>query len=107
MSTFDKREEGFESKFAHDEELRFKAHARRNKIVGLWAAGKLGLAGAAAESYAADVVTADLDRPDSDGVFIKLRKDFDDKGVAQSDHQIRRTMEDAMAKAVEDIQAGR
>ena len=107
MSTFDKREEGFESKFAHDEELRFKAHARRNKIVGLWAAEKLGLTGAAAETYAADIVTADLDKPASDGVFIKLRKDFDEKGVAQSDHQIRRTMEDAMAKAVEEIQAGR
>jgi len=107
MSTFDKREEGFENKFAHDEELRFKAHARRNKLVGLWAADKLGFTGAAAETYAASIVTADLDRPGSDGVFVKLRKDFDDKGVAQSDHQIRRTMEEAMAKAVEDIQAGR
>ena len=107
MSGFDKREEGFESKFAHDEELRFKAHARRNKLVGLWAAEKLGLAGAAAETYAKDVVTADLDKPNSDGVFNKLRKDFDDKGVAQSDHQIRRTMEEAMAKAVAEIQTGR
>ena len=107
MSGFDKREEGFESKFAHDEELRFKAHARRNKLVGLWAAEKLGLAGAAAETYAKDVVTADLDKPNSDGVFNKLRKDFDEKGVAQSDHQIRRTMEEAMVKAVADIQTGR
>src|SRR5882762_1986263 len=73
MSTFDKREEGFEKKFAHDEELRFKAHARRNKLVGLWAAEKLGLTGAAAEAYAKDVVTADMDKPDSDGVFGKLR----------------------------------
>jgi hypothetical protein len=107
MSTFDKREEGFENKFARDEELRFKAHARRNKLVGLWAAEKLGLAGAAAESYAADVVTADLDKPGSDGVFHKLRGDFDAKGVAQSDHQIRRTMEETLAKAVAEIQAGR
>jgi hypothetical protein len=107
MTTFDKREEGFENKFAHDEELRFRAHARRNKLAGLWAAEKLGLTGAAAETYAASIVTADLDRPGSDGVFAKLRKDFDEKGVAQSDHQIRRTMEEAMAKAVEDIQAGR
>jgi hypothetical protein len=107
MSTFDKREEGFESKFAHDQELRFKAHARRNKLVGLWAADKLGLAGAAAEAYATSVVTADLDKPGSDGVFSKLRKDFDEKGVAQSDHQIRRTMEEAMAKAVAAIEAGR
>ena len=107
MSTFDKREEGFEKKFAHDEELRFKAHARRNKLVGLWAAEKLGLAGAAAEAYAKDVVTADMDKPGSDGVFNKVRKDFDDKGVAQSDHQIRRTMEEAMAKAVAEIQSGK
>jgi len=107
MTTFDKREEGFENKFAHDEELRFKARARRNKLAGLWAAEKLGLTGTAAETYAASIVTADLDRPGSDGVFAKLRKDFDEKGVAQSDHQIRRTMEEAMAKAIEDIQAGR
>ena len=107
MSTFDKREEGFEKKFAHDEELRFKAHARRNKLVGLWAAEKLGLAGAAAEAYAKDVVTAELDKPGSDGVFNKVRKDFDDKGVPQSDHQIRRHMEEALASAVAEIQAGR
>src|ERR1700724_876152 len=107
MSTFDKREEGFERKFAHDQDLRFKAHARRNKLVGLWAAGKLGLTGAAAEAYAKDVVVADMDKPDSDGVFNKLRKDFDDKGVAQSDHQIRRSMEEAMASAVAEIKGGK
>jgi hypothetical protein len=107
MSTFDKREEGFERKFAHDEDLRFKAHARRNKLVGLWAAEKLGLTGAAAEAYAKDVVVADMDKPGSDGVFNKLRKDFDDKGVAQSDHQIRRSMEEAMASAVAEIKEGK
>jgi hypothetical protein len=107
MSTFDKREEGFENKFAHDQELRFKAHARRNKLVGLWAAEKLGLTGKAAESYAANIVTIDLDKPDSDLVFKELRKDFDEKGVEQSDHQIRRTLEESMAKAITEIQAGR
>jgi hypothetical protein len=107
MSGFDKREEGFENKFAHDEEVRFRAHARRNKLLGLWAAEKLGLAGAAAESYAAEVVTADLDEPGSDDVFRKIRKDFDAKGVAQSDHQIRRTMDELLAKATEDIRTGR
>ena len=107
MSTFDRREEGFESKFAHDQELRFKAHARRNKLVGLWAAEKLGLTGQAAESYAAGIVTVDLDKPDSDRVFRQLRKDFDEKGVEQSDHQIRRTMEEAMEKAVAEIETGR
>jgi hypothetical protein len=107
MSTFDKREEGFESKFAHDEELRFKAHARRNKLVGLWAAEKLGLTGPAAETYASNIVTVDLDKPDSDRVFSQIRKDFDEKGVDQSDHQIRRTMEESMGKAVAEIMAGR
>jgi hypothetical protein len=106
MSGFDKREEGFESKFAHDEELRFKAHARRNKLAGLWAAEKLGLSGAEAESYAANVVTIDLDKPDSDKVFSQIRKDFDAKGVAQSDHQIRRTLEESMEKAIEEIKSG-
>jgi hypothetical protein len=106
MSTFDKREEGFESKFAHDQELRFKAHARRNKLVGLWAAEKLGLTGAAAEAYASNIVTIDLDKPDSDRLFSQIRKDFDDKGVDQSDHQIRRTMEESMEKAIADIKGG-
>ncbi len=107
MTTFDKREEGFENKFAHDEELRFKARARRNKLVGLWAAEKLGLTGAAAETYAATIVATEVDKPGSDSVFTKLRKDFDDKGVTQSDHQIRRTMDEAMEKAIAEIQTGR
>jgi hypothetical protein len=107
MSTFDKREEGFERKFAHDEEVRFKARARRNKMLGLWAAQMLGLAGDAAEAYAKDIVAADLEEPGDDDVFAKLRKDFDAKAIAQSDHQIRRTMDELMAKAVEDVKAGR
>src|SRR5713226_4819777 len=106
MSTFDKREEGFESKFAHDEELRFKARARRNKLVGLWAAEKLGMTGAAAETYAANIVAADLDKPNSDSVFSTIRKDFDEKGVAQSDHQIRRTMDEAMERAIAESRPG-
>ena len=105
MTTFDKREEGFEKKFAHDQELRFKAMARRNKLLGLWAAEKLGLTGAAAESYAKEVVTADFEEPGEDDVFRKLRKDFDAKGVVQSDHQIRRTMEELMNAAIAQIKA--
>ncbi|MEZ5785594.1 MAG: DUF1476 domain-containing protein [Xanthobacteraceae bacterium] len=103
MNTFDKREEGFEKKFAHDEELRFKATARRNKMLGLWAAEKLGLTGAEAEAYAKEVIVSDFESPGDDDVFAKLRKDFDAKGVAQSDHQIRRTMSELLARAVEDI----
>jgi hypothetical protein len=107
MSEFDRREEGFERKFAHDEEVRFKARARRNKLLGFWAADKLGLAGAAADSYAKEIVIADFEGPGDDDVFAKIRRDFDAKAVAQSDHQIRRTMEELMAKAVEDVKAGR
>jgi hypothetical protein len=106
MTTFDKREEGFEKKFAHDEELRFKANARRNKTLGLWAAAKLGLTGADAEAYAKSVVMADFEEAGDDDVFKKVRKDFDDKGVAESDHQIRRTMDELMAKAINDIKTG-
>ena len=105
MTTFDKREEGFEKQFARDEELRFKAGARRNKLLGLWAAEKLGLSGAQADAYAKEVVMADFEKAGEQDVFGKIRKDFDAKGVAQSDHQIRRTMDDLMAKAVGDIKA--
>ena len=107
MSTFDKREEGFELRFAHEEEVRFKVRARRNKMVGLWAAEKLGLAGAAADAYAKEVVMADFEGTGDDVVFGKLRRDFDARAVAQSDHQIRRTIEELTAKAVEDVKAGR
>jgi hypothetical protein len=104
MTTFDKREEGFEKKFAHDEELRFKANARRNKLLGLWAAEKLGLSGAEADAYAKEVVVADFEQA-GDDVFQKVRKDFDAKGVAQSDHQIRRTMTDLLEQAIDQIKS--
>ena len=81
MTTFDKREEGFEKKFAHDEELRFKANARRNKLLGLWAAEKLGISGDAANAYAKEVVMADFEESGDDDVFRKVRKDLDGKGV--------------------------
>jgi hypothetical protein len=106
MTTFDKREEGFEKKFALDEEQKFKAMARRNKMLGLWAAEKLGLAGPEAEAYAKEVVLADFEEPGDTDVFRKIRKDFDAKGVAQSDHQIRRTMDEFLTKAVEQLKAG-
>ena len=105
MTTFDKREEGFEKKFAHDEELKFKATARRNKLLGLWAAEKLGITGPAAETYAKEVVAADFEEPGDQDVFRKIRKDFDAKGVAQSDQQIRKMMDDLLAAAVEQIKA--
>src|SRR5262249_30627065 len=88
MTTLDKREDAFEKQFAHDEELRFKATARRNKLLGLWAAEKLGLSGAEADSYAKSVVMADFEEAGDHDVLRKIRKDFDAKGVEQSDHQI-------------------
>lgn len=107
MTTFDKREEAFEKQFAHDEELKFKATARRNKMLGLWAAEKLGLTGPAADSYALSVVMTEFEQTGDRDVAHKIRKDFDAKAIAQSDHQIARTMNEFMAKAVADIQAGR
>src|ERR1700680_4640862 len=94
MTNFEKREEGFEKQFAHDEELKFKATARRNKLLGLWAAEKLALAGADAQAYAKEVVVADIEATGDHDVLGKIRKDFDAKGVSLSDHQIRRTMDE-------------
>jgi hypothetical protein len=102
MTTFDKREEGFEQQFAHDEAMRFKATARRNRLLGLWAAEKLGLAGADAEAYAKDLVLEEFAEGGHD-VFQKVRRDFDAKGVVQSDHQIRRTMDELMAQAIKHV----
>lgn len=104
MTTFDKRKDAFENKFAHDEELRFKAEARRNKLLGLWAAGLLGKTGADAEAYAKEVIAADFEKQGDEDVFAKVRADFDAAGVTQSDHQLRRTMDDLMHTAIEQVQ---
>src|ERR1044072_8221169 len=104
MTTFDKREEGFEKKFALDEEQRFKANARRNRLLGAWAAQQLGLAGAEADAYAKEVVMADFEEAGDDDVFRKVRKDFDAKKVAMSDQDIRKAMDDLMGQAVQQIQ---
>ncbi|HEV3242436.1 MAG TPA: DUF1476 domain-containing protein [Methyloceanibacter sp.] len=105
MTTFEDREKGFERKFAHDEELKFKATARRNKLIGLWAAEKMGLIGDEAQAYAREVIKADLADPGDEDVFRKVRADFDAKGVDQSDHQIRRVIGEMMAEAVRQIEA--
>ena len=106
MTTFDKREEGFERKFAHDEELRFKANARRNRLLGMWAAEKLGLTGEAASTYAKEVVMADFEEAGDDDVLRKVRGDLEAAGVANAETQVRQAMHDLMAKAVAAIQAG-
>ena len=103
MSNMKDREKGFERKFAFDEELRFKATARRNKLLGLWAAEKLGKTGADAEAYAREVVDSDIEEAGDHDVFRKVKADFDAAGVPLSEHQIRRTMDDLMAVAIEQI----
>ncbi len=99
MSEFDKREESFEMKFAHDEELRFKALALAHKMLGLWAAEKLGKSGAEAEAYAKSLVEHDLAAHDKAGVLGRIHKDFAAAGVAQSEHQIARRFEEFRAAA--------
>lgn len=105
MSTFDKREDGFEAKFAHDETLRFKAYARRNRALGLWAAEKLGLSGDEAAAYAKSVVESDFDEAGDHDVFRKVKTDFEAKGVDVSEHRLRRTMDELLAEAVASIKA--
>lgn len=105
MSGIDDRGDAFEKKFAHDAELQFKAQARRNRLLGVWAAEKLGKTGDEVEEYAKEVVRSDFDEPGDEDVFRKVREDFDNAGVDQSDHQIRRTMEELMATAISQIKS--
>jgi hypothetical protein len=105
MTNFEDREKGFERKFAHDEELKFRATARRNRLLGLWAAELMGVTGEAAQNYAREVIKADLIEPGEEDLFRKIRADFDAKGVSQSDHQIRRKMADLMGVAVSQIES--
>lgn len=106
MTTFDDRKDQFEKKFAHDAELRFKAEARRNKLLGEWAAGLLGYEGQKAEDYVKEVIRADLQEAGDEDVFRKIRGDFDAASVDQSDHQIRRHMQEFMAEALSQLQSG-
>lgn len=103
MNTFDKRKDGFEKKFAHDEELEFKAQARRNKLLGLWAADLMGMSEDEAKAYAMEVVKSDFEEAGDDDVFRKVRGDFDAKNIDQSDHQVRRTMDELLVTAMEQI----
>nr|PZN86407.1 MAG: DUF1476 domain-containing protein [Pseudomonadota bacterium] len=107
MTAFDEREKAFEKKFAHDQELKFKAEARRNKMLGEWAAGLLGITGEAVEDYVKAVVRADLAQKGDEDVFQKIRADFDAKGVAVSDQELRNKMQEFLAIAVEQVEASR
>ena len=104
MTTFDKREKAYENKFAHDAELKFKSEARRNKLLGLWAAELIGKGGDAAEEYVREVVRADFEEPGDEDVFRKVRGDLDAAGVEMSDEDLRDKMVDLMNQAVEEVE---
>ena len=106
MTTFDKRQEGFEKKFALDAEQKFKAEARRNKLLGLWAAEKLGLTGDAAAAYSKEVVAADFEEAGDQDVQNKIVKDFAAKGVAVAGPEVRAKMDELMATAIVQVKAG-
>ena len=106
MTTFDDREQEYEKKFALDQDLKFRAEARRNKLIAEWAAAKLGIMEAALQEYVRSVLRADLEEKGDNDVFRKIRKDFDEAGVKVSDAEIRRMMGEFLAKAVTDIEAG-
>jgi hypothetical protein len=106
MSTFDEREKQFERKFQHDQEIQFKVNVRRNKLLGLWAAGQLGLSGDKAEAYAKDVVAADFSKAGTDDVVLKIKKDLAAKGVDLTEHRIRAEMESLTRTAKEQIAKG-
>lgn len=105
MTTFDDREQAFEKKFALDQDLKFRAEARRNKLLAEWAAQKLGISGPAVQDYVRAVLKADIEEKGDHDVFRKLRKDFDAAGVKVPDADIRATMGELLAKAVSDIEA--
>lgn len=105
MTTFDDREKSFEKKFQHDQEIQFKVNARKNKLLGLWAASLLGKAGADAESYAKDVVMADFEKPGDSDVIHKLMKDLAAAGKPMEDHTIRKQGERMMEEAKKQVMA--
>lgn len=107
MTTYDDRQKGFEGKFALDEEMAFKTNARRNKLVGLWAANKLGKQGDAAEQYAKDVVMADFESSGDDDVVDKLLNDFTAAGIAVSKKEILEEMERQLPIAREQVMAAK
>ena len=105
MTTFDNREKGFEKKFAHDADLKFKAESRRNKMLAEWAAGKMGIAGTELEDYVKAVRRADLAEKGDDDVMRKVAKDLSDKGITVSEADLRKTMNGFLALAVEQIES--
>ena len=99
MAGFDDREKTFESKWAHDEELRFRVYARRNKLLGLWAAEMMGLSGPQADDYAKEVISADFQEAGDEDVYRKVKGDLDAKGVDVTEHHVRKRMQDLLEEA--------
>jgi len=99
MTTFDDRERAFESKFAHDQEMQFKAEARRNKLLGLWAAERMGLSGDEADAYAKSVIIADFEEAGDEDVYRKVAGDFEARGIAFAEAELRGQMRELLAKA--------
>ncbi|MFT4955792.1 MAG: hypothetical protein ACI8U3_002191 [Brevundimonas sp.] len=106
MTTFDEREKGFENKFAHEQDQEFRAVARRNKLLGLWAAEKMGLSAESAENYAAAVVRADFEQPGDDDVARKVAGDLKGSGLSVSEGELRSKMDELMSHAREQIRSG-
>jgi hypothetical protein len=106
MTTFDKREEAFEKKFSIDEEQRFKAQARSNRLLGLWVAEKLGKSGEAADAYAKEVIAADFEEAGDAGVVRKVTRDLSAMGISISEQEIRTRKTELMAVAVAQVKAG-
>jgi hypothetical protein len=105
MTTFDERESSFENKFKHDRELQFKVNSRRNRLLGLWAAGQLGIHGAEAEAYAKSVVAADFERPGDQDVVDKLMGDFQARSIEMSEQRLRRQMNELLSTAAAQIKS--
>ena len=106
MTTFDKREEAFEKKFVVDEELKFKAEARRNRLTGLWAAAKLGLSGEEAALYSREIVAAEFSEGGDAAVVAKLMSDLTGKGIAITEADIRNQMGEFLVHAIAQVKAG-
>ena len=107
MTTFDEREQGYEAKFAHDQDMEFKAHARRNRLLGIWAAELMGLQKQHLEDYAKAVVKSDLDQRGEEDVLRKVFEDLKGAGVHVSEGEVRRRMDELFAQAREDVKAGK
>ena len=103
MTTFSDREKAFEDKYKHDQELQFKVEARRNKLLGLWAAELMGRSGGDADSYAKEVVSADFEEPGDADVVRKVLGDFEKQGVEMSEHRLRKKMDELMQVAKEQV----